>query len=49
MKKDVMYIIKYILINIDANAMGKVKQIHLDKYGNVDRLYVKYKGDRTIF
>lgn len=37
------------LINTSANAIGAVKEIELSKDGNVDRLIVKYKGDRTKY
>lgn len=44
-----MIINKYILINVDANAIGKVKEINLNQNGTVDSLIVKYKGDRAKY
>ena len=37
------------LINTSANAIGMIKGIDLDIDGNVDRLIVKYKGDRVKY
>lgn len=37
------------LINTSANAIGKIKEIDLNKNGSIDRLIVKYKGDKNKY
>ena len=47
--KEAGNIVQYVLINTAANAIGRVKRILLNQDGTVDRIHVKYKGDKQIY